>query len=144
MSRNLIDSISRGKMKIFFANLNSLKYFDFIDISNLGNLELLDLSYNMLKILPPEIANCKDLREVYLNNNDILFLPKVMTHMLKLNFLEISSNLLHFLPATPFLSQPVIHIGHNEKLNWGSIQALQQNNLLNISHYGPEIDPRNR
>jgi Leucine-rich repeat (LRR) protein len=109
----------------------------------LSNLELLDLSYNMLKILPPEIAECKDLREMYLNNNDILFLPKIMTHMPKLEFLEISSNLLHFLPATPFLSRPVIHIGYNHKLNWGSIQALQQN-LMNINYNSPAIDPSNR
>ncbi|XP_065335964.1 leucine-rich repeat-containing protein 28-like isoform X1 [Cloeon dipterum] len=110
-----------------------------VEIGALKNLEHLDLSNNWLQFLPLEIYHCGKLRNLFLNDNKLLYLPRTITQLTALEHLNAASNMLHFLPPVPFCSKPIIDISHNYKLNWCSMQALNQK-LVNVNFTGEECD----
>ena len=69
------------------------RLFDFV------NLEVLDLRYFNLEILPPEIHRFQHLRTLNLNSNALRELPATLTQLSQLEVLYLSHNQLSDLPA---------------------------------------------
>jgi small GTP-binding protein len=68
------------------------------EITELKNLQSLDLSSNGLSTLPKEITELKNLQSLYWRNNKISTLPKEITELKNLQSLDLSSNGLSTLP----------------------------------------------
>lgn len=61
-------------------------------ISQLNQLEILDLSYNGLKEIPPAVFKCKTLKTLLLNGNEILEVPAKIKQLQQLENLSIQSS----------------------------------------------------
>src|SRR5688572_29651258 len=59
------------------------------EIGNLINLQILDLSYNMLSSLPSEINNLSHLQELILHNNQFSNLPPEIANLITLQRLDL-------------------------------------------------------
>ncbi|XP_069792743.1 toll-like receptor 9 [Narcine bancroftii] len=71
---------------------------------NLHNLTVLDISKNMLKMVPPEamVRFPPSLKELYINNNHISFFNwDNLTELINLQILDLSQNFLRGLPSKP-------------------------------------------
>lgn len=64
----------------------------------LTNLRTIDLSFNNLEAIPPEIKLFKDLVALYLNNNPLQTIPVEIAECKKLKTLDLSNTLVTWLP----------------------------------------------
>ena len=82
------------------CNMIIPRYFSHPRIIN--KLQILDLSENELKLIPPGITNLHNLRTLDLSNNEITSLPKNIGNLLNLKVLDLSINKLTSLPEEPW------------------------------------------
>lgn len=64
----------------------------------LTNLKIIDLSYNNIEAIPPEIKVFQDLVALYLNNNPLKTVPVEIAECKKLKTLDLSETLVFWLP----------------------------------------------
>ncbi|XP_055469314.1 toll-like receptor 7 isoform X2 [Psammomys obesus] len=111
ISRNSLKSLPDGVFEGMPPNLttlslaeNGLRSFSWGKLQLLKHLEILDLSYNQLKILPARLANCsKTLMKLILKNNQIRHLTKYfLEDAFQLNYLDLSSNKIQIIQKTSF------------------------------------------
>nr|XP_021520080.1 toll-like receptor 7 [Meriones unguiculatus] len=111
ISRNSLKSLPDGVFEGMPPNLmtlslaeNGLRSFSWGKLQLLKHLEILDLSYNQLKILPARLANCsKTLMKLILKNNQIRHLTKYfLEDAFQLNYLDLSSNKIQVIQKTSF------------------------------------------
>ena len=62
------------------------------EISNLINLERITLNNNHITKIPPELGNLSNLKELFLNDNKITEIPVELYQLLKLNTLDLQNN----------------------------------------------------
>jgi Leucine-rich repeat (LRR) protein len=92
-------------------------------ISNLKNLQELYLDKNLITTLPPEFGNLINLRKLIISNNQITELPKTFYNLSKLEILNIAGNQLTEIP------DDVVKLSNLEYL------YLRNNKLRFISKY---------
>ena len=90
--------------------LNSfpMKLFSF---SGVDSLRRLDLSYNNISLLPPEIGTLHNLRSLWISNNPIRHLPEQISSLLKLQEMDIRNTLVSKVPL-------VISVLNLHELDW--------------------------
>ncbi|ORY08250.1 hypothetical protein K493DRAFT_28902 [Basidiobolus meristosporus CBS 931.73] len=71
---------------------NDINWFPLCTFWNLPHLVMLDLSFNQVTELPPDIGQVLTLRELYLKNNHIEILPHTIYNLENLEVLDISDN----------------------------------------------------
>ncbi|KAK9763322.1 hypothetical protein K7432_010115 [Basidiobolus ranarum] len=71
---------------------NNINWFPLCTFWNLPHLVVLDLSFNLIVELPPDIGQVKTLKELYLRSNDIEVLPPTIYNLENLEILDISDN----------------------------------------------------
>ncbi|ORY01401.1 hypothetical protein K493DRAFT_405577 [Basidiobolus meristosporus CBS 931.73] len=71
---------------------NSINRFPLCAFWNLPQLVVLDLSFNQIVELPPDIGQVKTLKELYLRNNHIEALPQTLYNLENLEVLDVSEN----------------------------------------------------
>lgn len=83
------------------------------------SLWLLDLSHNMIEMLP-EIFNPEELYygELILNNNHLKCIPDNLTRLKNIEYLSLQHNKLLYLPAIVFRKQAKINVDHNPYLSY--------------------------
>ena len=75
-----------------------LMIFSWAKIFTLSNLKILDLSYNNLEEIPPEIQNLKSLSKLYLNNNPLQSVPIEISECRFLTLIDLSDTYVKWLP----------------------------------------------
>ncbi len=103
LQENQIDSLPLGiskmkkltKLSFYKNDLKALP----LDLFHL-NLKIIDLYYNDLEVIPPEIGNLKDLEILFLAHNKIYELPESLGSLSKLDELYLHNNRLSVLPAS--------------------------------------------
>ena len=81
--------------KLEILNLSHNQLTSINDLPELPNLRILDISCNSLDNLSSKIEQYTKLRELYLNNNQLFFLPEVIGNLLNLEELSIHTNKFH-------------------------------------------------
>ncbi|KAK9768293.1 hypothetical protein K7432_001204 [Basidiobolus ranarum] len=79
---------------------NNINRFPLCAFWNLPHLVVLDLSFNQIVELPPDIGQVKTLKELYLKNNDIEALPSTLYNLENLEILDVSENRIKKLDAS--------------------------------------------
>lgn len=69
-----------------------------VEIKDLANLEVLDLSDNQLSELPEDIDRLSNLKILYLENNQFQKFPSALTKLSKLETLSLSGNQIGYMP----------------------------------------------
>ncbi len=78
------------------------------EIFELEQLEVLDLSGNLLTALPEAITNLKNLTALYLSRNYLTTLPEAIIHLPNLTTLSLNSNQFEIFPEViTYLSLPL-------------------------------------
>ena len=67
-------------------------------ISQLHNLQQLNLSHNQNQLIPPEIGQLHNLQELSLSNNQIQLIPPEIGQLHNLQKLELNNNQIQFIP----------------------------------------------
>ncbi len=88
-----------------------LEYID-AKLSQLTSLEVLDLSYNRIELLPDSIGTLPKLRRLILRNNLLTGLPKSLTRLPSLELLDIRQNPIQSVPRFPQLEVYDVYRGH--------------------------------
>ncbi|XP_067908186.1 toll-like receptor 9 [Heterodontus francisci] len=109
---------------------------------NLHNLTILDISNNMLKTVPPEamVRFPPSLKELYINNNQINFFNwDNLTGMANLETLDLSHNLLHWLPMKSCrfpknFSKLILHNNRITKLSSAFFSEVKAMHYLDLSY----------
>lgn len=111
------------------------------EISNLTKLNYLDLSSNTISTLPPQIGNLFNLNTLDLANNNLTTLPPEIGSLFNLNTLDLAGNNLTTLPPEIGSLSNLTTLN----LNGNSIQDLSPlfnlDNLENLSIEGNPVDP---
>src|ERR1700677_2436862 len=68
------------------------------ELSQLANLQRLDLSNNQLHIIPKELGQLASLQELYLPNNQLQTIPKELGQLASLRRLDLSNNQIQTIP----------------------------------------------
>ncbi len=105
------------------------------------NIEVLDLSHNLIKSLPNSISKLPSLRRLIVSNNRITRLPESLEQLSHLKFLDIDQNRIRALQYLPtFLN--TLHASNN-KLKDASSILLQCSELihLDLSYNKIEVFP---
>jgi Leucine-rich repeat (LRR) protein len=93
---------------------------DILQLPQLSNLKILDLSNNLFESLPPALCKLSGLRILYLQRNFLKNLPSEIGELKNLRYLSLYDNLLESLPR---------EIGGLKKLR---VLHLQFNNLIKL------------
>jgi len=67
-------------------------------IGNFGEMEVLDVSNDLINKIPASIGNCRNLRVLALNDNQIESIPNEITNLQSIELLDISHNSFSQLP----------------------------------------------
>ena len=147
LSNNLLTSISIGLfrnncnvIKLILKN-NSLVTTNKIALSCLGNLEILDLSFNHISKLATECLNCYNLKTFYLNNNEIqTIINGAFNGLPKLTYLSVNCNKLKSLKNHMFSAQSsnLTHLNFSNNnistIGDNCLIDLTELNVLNLSN----------
>jgi len=95
------------------------------EISNLVNLEELDLSTNLLNVLPNSLSKLTKLKTLCLHHNDFDYIPLVVTRIINLERLDMEFNFIKRIPES---------IRHLTKLKWLILKSNRIDNIPNISN----------
>ncbi|KAG7467580.1 hypothetical protein MATL_G00155270 [Megalops atlanticus] len=87
-----------------YLNNNRLKSFSWEKLESLSELQVLDLSGNQLKTVPPELSNCtKTLRKLILQKNLLTKLtPNFLRDAFSLKYLDLSFNEIQYIEQSSF------------------------------------------
>ncbi len=95
----IINPTPTDMLGLTYLDANSRGIVDITGIGYAVNLTRLDLYYNQLSSLPPEIGNLTNLTYLYLYGNQLISLPAEIGNLTNLTRLSLSSNQLNSLPA---------------------------------------------
>ena len=125
-----------NKLEILHLNSN-LIYSP--DIGNLTNLKELYLQYNQIRILPKSFYNLTALTKLDLSNNNLQELSIEIGKLTNLTYLNVSSNKLTYLPEDIyFLNLEYLNIGYN-KISYLSRNIYNLRQLKTIKFDGTNI-----
>jgi hypothetical protein len=95
-----------------FENLTSIPP----EISNLTNLQELNLSRNKIKAIPPEISNLTNLKYLRLSNNEIEIIPPEISNLTNLQELRLSYNKIKVIPPeiSNLTNLQELHLSNNK------------------------------
>lgn len=116
MIRDIPDAIQSLHLQSLSVIYTKLRTFPIVITQLSETLRELNMGYNALKQLPPEIGRLKNLTKLCLNNNQLDDLPPEIGDLGKLQILDIFFNKLQHLPP---------EIGHLTRLETLSIQSNQ-------------------
>lgn len=77
------------------------------EVSDLQELETLDVSMNQLMCLPERLHNCVSLQNLTVDHNQLSHVPRQLCCLHRLNQLSMAANRLSFLPIGSSLVQPL-------------------------------------
>jgi len=103
---NVIFSHPLRKLKLRNNQLTELPD----EFERLNGLELLDLSGNPLKYMPPILRKMTSLKFLHLDNTNIIEIPEWISELKKLHTLSISDNPLAQLPASIYQLKQLSHL----------------------------------
>ena len=95
---NNIPDLSTNSLKEFYLRKNFLSKVP-PGIFNLHHLTVLDMSHNLLKVLPEDIGRVRSLVILRLNDNAIERIPVNIGHLHNLEELNFANNHIHYLPS---------------------------------------------
>ena len=103
------------------------------------NLSFLSLSFNKLTLIPPEIANLRNLVKIQLANNCISFVPSELFQLPKIESIDLSYNAIRSLPEAllgdPSPALATLHVSNNQLTSFPSYFSKTGSLVdLDISH----------
>ena len=91
------------KLKVLDVSLNKISGLPDNLFANLFNLEILDVSGNILRSLPYTLECCTELQEVSAAQNQLVALPHTIANLGKLHTLDVSQNMIRSLQGEMFV-----------------------------------------
>ena len=102
---------------------------------DLLKLKVIDLSYNNLESIPPEVSLFTELTELYLNNNPIQNVPIEFALCTKLKVLELSSTFIKWLPRDMANLKSIYLIGLNNCPLAGNLAEIYTQGINSMMRY---------